>query len=226
MATIAELQVLAQKLGLTHMAEGAIDLNNESLSNLDYLKRVLEQEVEARENEAFDRRKKSSNLPHRTFITSKLNNGVKWHVEQLERLDWVEQAEDLVIIGRCDAGKTSLAVYLATIALKDGRRVYYCNIDEFLQILRNKDHVDKYHRKFRYILSCDMLIIDELMYVTLAEQDLPLFYRAVNFLKEERSLVYITNRELTEWPQAAEDRHLMETLTQKIISSSQVIRLQ
>ncbi len=226
MATITELQTLARKLGLTHIAGGCVDLESESLSNLDYLKYILEQEVEARESEAFERRRKSSNLPHRTFITDKLNNGVKWHIEQLEKLDWVEHSEDLVILGRCDAGKTSLAVHLATIALKAGRRVYYCNIDECLLILRNKDHVDKYHRKFRYMLSCDMIIIDELMYVALAEQDLPLFYRAVNFLKEERSIVYITNRELAEWPQASEDRHLMETLTQKIVSSSQVIRLQ
>ena len=67
---------------------------------------------------------------------------------------------------------------------------------------------------------------DELMYVALSEQDLPLFYRAVNFLKEERSIIYITNRELSEWPQVADDTHLMETLTQKIMSSSQQIRLQ
>ena len=67
---------------------------------------------------------------------------------------------------------------------------------------------------------------DELMYVALSEQDLPLFYRAVNFLKEERSIIYITNRELSEWPLVADDKHLMETLTQKIMSSSQQIRLQ
>ena len=39
------------------------------------------------------------------------------------------------------------------------------------------------------------------------------------------SIIYITNRELSEWPQVAEDKHLMETLTQKITSGSQLIRL-
>ena len=73
--------------------------------------------------------------------------------------------------------------------------------------------------------NCELIIIDELMYIALSEQDLPLFYRAINFLKEERSIIYITNRELSEWPQVAGDKHLMETLTQKIMSSSQQIRL-
>lgn len=91
--------------------------------------------------------------------------------------------------------------------------------------MRDKDRVDRQTRKFRYILNCYLIIIDELMYVALSEQDLPLFYRAVTFLKVERSMIYITNRELSEWPQVAADKHLMETLTQKITSGSQFIRL-
>ena len=64
-----------------------------------------------------------------------------------------------------------------------------------------------------------------LMYLALSDNDLPLFYRAINFLKEERSIIYITNRELSEWPQVAGDKHLMETLVQKITNNSQQIRL-
>ena len=149
MAGIAELQQLAQTLGLTHIASGKVDLGNETLSNTDYLKQIFEAEVQARENEALDRRRKASNLPHRVFTTGKLNRGVKWQIEQLEQLDWIEASEDIAIIGRCDTGKTSLATHLGELALKGGYRVYYCNIDVFLQILRHKDTVDKYHRKFQ-----------------------------------------------------------------------------
>ena len=42
MASIADLKQLAQQLGLTHIASGGVDLNNETLSNTDYLKQVLE----------------------------------------------------------------------------------------------------------------------------------------------------------------------------------------
>lgn len=38
MAGIAELQQLAQTLGLTHITSGKVDLGNETLSNTDYLK--------------------------------------------------------------------------------------------------------------------------------------------------------------------------------------------
>lgn len=225
MASISEIQELAMQLSLSYTAKGAVDLHNEKLSNLDYLKYVLESELAERNKAAIQRKRTESRLPRKTFNTSNLNPGVKWHVEQLETLSWLQESTDITILGRCDSGKTSLATHLGELALQEGMRVYYCDVDEFLNIMRNKDRVSQQERKFRYILNSDLLIIDELMYVALSEQDLPLFYRAINFLREERSIIYITNRELSEWPQVAEDKHLMETLTQKLTSGSQLIRL-
>lgn len=225
MASIYELQQLARKLGLTNIANGVVDLKDETLSNTDYLKKVLSGELEAVENASLIKRRQASGLPRRTFSVDRLNKGIAWQIEQLEKLDWIEDAEDLIVIGKCDTGKTSLAVYLAELALKSGERVFYADIDTFLEIIRKKDQVDKYHRKFRYMLSCGLIIIDEIMYVTISQDDLPLFYRAVNFLKEERSIIFIINRELSDWPQAAEDHHLMQTLTEKLMSTSQLIRM-
>ncbi len=225
MANISEIQQIARKLGLTNIASGAVNLQDETLSNTDYLLKVLSAELEAVENASLMKRRQASGLPHRIFSLDKLNKGIAWQVEQLEKLDWIDSTEDLVIIGKCDTGKTSLAVHLAEKALKNGERVFYSDIDTFLEIMRNKEHIDKFHRKFRYMLSCGLIIIDEIMYVTISPADLPLFYRAVNFLKEERSIVFITNCELSEWTQAAEDHHLMQTLTEKLMSTSQLIRM-
>ncbi|MDD6237117.1 MAG: DDE-type integrase/transposase/recombinase [Clostridiales bacterium] len=44
-------------------------------------------------------------------------------------------------------------------------------------------------------------------------------------VKVDWSVIFITNRELSEWQQAAEDKHLMQTLADKISSDSQLIRL-
>lgn len=133
--------------------------------------------------------------------------------------------EQFLAIKKCQSEGMSMAAAAKELALRAGERVVYYNVDDFLQILRNKDKTDKYHRKFNYILTCSVIIIDELMYVSLSGDDLPLFYRAINFIKEERSVIFITNRELSEWQQTAEDKHLMQTLADKISSDSQLIRL-
>ena len=76
-----------------------------------------------------------------------------------------------------------------------------------------------------YDCPCSVIIIDDVMYANIIPEDLPLFYRAVSFLNEERSLIIITNRELSGWISAAEDTHLMQTLVDRITANSQIIRL-
>ncbi len=48
MANITEIYELAKKLNLQNLARGAIDLQNEKLSNIDYLYMVLQSEVDMR----------------------------------------------------------------------------------------------------------------------------------------------------------------------------------
>lgn len=44
-------------------------------------------------------------------------------------------------------------------------------------------------------------------------------------LNETRSIVIITNRELSSWQQSGNDRHLMQTLIERLSVNSQQIRL-
>ena len=48
MANITEIRELARKLNLWNIARGHIDLNDEKLSNLDYLQMILQKELEIR----------------------------------------------------------------------------------------------------------------------------------------------------------------------------------
>ncbi|MGI6717087.1 MAG: ATP-binding protein [Eubacteriales bacterium] len=56
-------------------------------------------------------------------------------------------------------------------------------------------------------------------------QNCRLFYRAVTFLNETRSIIFITNRELSAWIDAAEDKHLCQTLLDRMTVNCQIVRL-
>ena len=155
----------------------------------------------------------------------KLKPGIAWQVEQFETLSWIDEEQNIVIIGKCDTGKTTLAAHIGQMALSKKESVYYCNIEEFLRVVRNKDSSRKTEKIYKYLLNCSVIIIDDVMYASITPEDLPVFYRAVSFLNETRSLIIITNRELSAWISAAEDTHLMQTLVDRITSNSQIIRL-
>ena len=70
-----------------------------------------------------------------------------------------------------------------------------------------------------------MIIIDDMMYARITDEELMNFYHAIMLLNETRSIVIITNRELSAWGQGGNDSHLMQTLIERLSSNSQQIRL-
>ena len=225
MADLIELYEKARLLNLQNLARGKIDLSVETVSNIDYLDYVLSAELEFRSRSAIKRREYASRLPNKSFDPARLKPGIAWQVEQLGNMSWIEEEQNLVIIGRCDTGKTTLAAHIGKLALDKKETVYYCNIEEFFRVIKNKDFSRKTEKIYRYMLECSVIIIDDVMYANITPEDLPVFYKAVSFLNEARSLIIITNRELSGWIAAAEDTHLMQTLVDRITANSQIIRL-
>jgi len=99
MADITEIRELAQKLNLWNIARGYIDLNDEKLSNLDYLKMVLEKELEIRVRQKYTKLRKASKLPNKAFDASNSNKGLKWQIKQLSNLTWLKEEQNLILLG-------------------------------------------------------------------------------------------------------------------------------
>jgi len=225
MADLIELYEKARLLNLQNLAHGKIDLSEETMSNVDYLDYVLSRELELRSEAAIKRHKNASRLPQKDFDPKRLVPGIAWQVEQLENLQWIDDEQNIVIIGKCATGKTTMAAHIGQMAIRQKETVYYCNIEEFLRVIKNKGRSRKTEIIYRYMLECSVIIIDDVMYANITPEDLPLFYRAISFLNEAWCLIIITNRELSGWITAAEDTHLMQTLVDRITANSQIIRL-
>ena len=212
-------------LNLQNIAKGVIDLSHDKESNLAYLKEILQKEVDKREEFAVLRHEKAGRLPKKEFVTTNINSGIAWQIERLEELEWIEKDQNLILIGKCGCGKTSLAAHLGRKALEEGIKVSYNTFDDFLYTINNKDASDKQMRRFRYFTASSLIIIDDMMYTGVRNEDLVKFYHSIMLLNETRSIIFITNRELSSWLEATEDRHLMQTLIDRITVNSQIIRL-
>ena len=73
--------------------------------------------------------------------------------------------------------------------------------------------------------ECDLIIIDDVFYLAPTRSELQAFYRAVTFLNETRSIIFVTNREISTWLDVVEDKHLCQTLLDRITANCQIIRL-
>lgn len=76
-----------------------------------------------------------------------------------------------------------------------GYKVYYITLDELILTLKTKKANPKAKKTYEYIKSCDLLLVDEFMYIVLSPEELTLLYRALTFLGEAQSIIFITNIE-------------------------------
>ena len=77
MAEAKEIQQLARILNLQNIASGEIDLNDEKLSNKDYIYNILLQEVNIRNANKLKDIRKQARLPKKVFDKTRITEGLK-----------------------------------------------------------------------------------------------------------------------------------------------------
>ncbi|MFI3165537.1 MAG: ATP-binding protein [Bacillota bacterium] len=225
MAEIQMIKELAKRLNLQHIFYGAIDLEKPEMGNCEFLCYVLREELRMREEKAVFKKMKASKLPKCRF--EKEYTGVtSWQINEIKKLKFLENDSNIFIVGKCGAGKTSLACEIGKTAIDGGYKVYYIKMEELISTMREKELSAKSKSVFSYMKECDLIIIDETMYTKISDPDLAVFYKAVSFLGESRSLCVVTNRGISHWKEACEDKHLMETIIARLTQNTQILSLE
>jgi DNA replication protein DnaC len=219
MADAKEIQELAKILNLQNIANGTIDLNQETISNKEYLYQILLEEVNVRSVNRLKEAKKVSRLKQMIFDETKIIDGLKWQLSKIKEIDFANKKQNIFIIGECSTGKTSLASNIGMDALDRGAKVVYLTLDELLTEAKLKKGI------WNNILNSDVLILDDVFYLSPTDEELIEIYKLLMFLQETRSIILITNRTLNSWKNMKVDTHLIETLAKRLLQDAQIITL-
>ena len=219
MADIAEIKELAKALNLMNVYTGIIDISDEKVSNLDYLYNILKQEVDIRRENKVNNILKQSRLPKKEFDDSLITQGLKWQLKEIEKIDFKNIKQNIVIVGEVATGKTSLATYITRTAIQKGAKAIYFAEEDFIEAYK----IRKTMRS--KILHSDLIVLDELFYLTPSDVNLVYLYKTIMFLAETRSFIFVTNRPLSEWENMDVDKHIVTTFRQRIMTDAQLIHL-
>jgi DNA replication protein DnaC len=201
----------------------------ENLDHLAYLLALCEAELVDRERRSAERRLKAARFPATKTLEEfdfDLQPSVnKPLVLELAKGDWIDQRENLLLVGASGTGKTHLATALALAACLQGRKVRFFRVTELIALmLEARD--DKQLLKFRSQLAkLDLVVLDELGYVPASKAGAELLFDVIGAAYERQSLVVTTNLSFEHWTEvlgserltgAALDRlthrcHILET---------------
>jgi DNA replication protein DnaC len=158
-----------------------------SLPSTELIERLLAIEANALIERRIERRIRESRLPDRKLLSDfdfAFQTGVdKAQIMELAKLDFVRRKQGLVIAGTSGAGKSHIAKALLIIGCTQLYRCRYTTAADMLTDLMASRADNSFHRKLRRYTAPDVLLIDEIGFDRLEQQDsknASLFFKVID----------------------------------------------
>ena len=137
-------------------------------------------------------------------------------IERALTLDFIPEARNFILLGSNGLGKTMVAQNIAYAAVQAGYTVLFRTASDILADL-HCDSPQILRRRLQRFARPDLLVIDELAYLSYDDDAADLLYELVSRRYERHSIVIPTNKAFKEWntvfPNATSIATLLDRLT-------------
>ncbi len=181
----------------------AVQCAKENIDHLGFLFQLCELELLDRERRAADRRLKAAKFPtHKTlenFDFTAQPSVNKPLVTELSRCAYIDQRENVLLVGNPGTGKTHLATALGIEACGRGKRVRFWRVTELITQLMEAREERVLTRMRGQLAKLDLLILDELGYVPASKLGAELLFDVISTAYERSSVIVNTNLPFERW---------------------------
>lgn len=210
-----------------HCARLAEQAGREHQSYLGYLNVLLQAELEERERNTVARRLKDAHLPRvKTLEEFDFRQAAALSPARIQALaegGYIDRAEPVVFIGECGTGKTHLLTGLCVAACRQERRVRFTTAAGLVNELVEAKEQLQLRRVLAKWARYDLIAIDEVGYVPLAELGAELVFQVIAERAEQTALILTTNLPFSEWTQVISNARLCKALLDRITDRAHIL---
>ena len=195
-----------------------------------FLQRALAAELEGREHKAMARRLKAARIPCKKtldgFEFSFQPTLSERKLRELADLSFVRTCTNIVFLGPPGTGKTHLSLALADRALSAGYAVMFTSLSELAQTLESASHPGLLRQRLRRYSAPSLLVIDEVGYTRLSQEQAHQFFELVAARYEHGSIILTSNTSFAGWGQLlGGDEVLATALLDRLLHHAEVISI-
>ena len=222
-----KLKTVAEQLEQTTVL--AEHRNWTPLQTIDHL---FELELELRKKNRIERCFKQSKLYEKTTIDqfdftfhgSRKNQ--KSRIVNLMDLEFIKHRKDIILIGNPGVGKSFLAKCMAYAATQAGLKVLFTTAMDMINHLISAEADHSLLKKLQYYQSQELLVIDEIGYLSLGTQGSNLFFQVISARHERKSTVITTNRPFAQWGEIFDNTTVATAIADRLVYNSEILILE
>lgn len=194
------------------------------LSYQDYLLHLLEAQVLTKMERSVNRKMQIAGFPdikrleefdfsYQPQINEKL-------IRELSGLEFLNTGKNVLFVGPPGVGKTHLAISLGIKACQARKRVIFYSAEQLTDDLAAAEVSGMLNKRLDLLLRIDLLIIDELGYLSLNNQTAKLLFQLVSKRYEKGSIIVTTNKPFEQWGEIFTDDVIAAAILDRLLHHS------
>lgn len=196
-------------------------------AELPWVHRLIEWEEVERKRRGLERRLSAAHIgrfkPLADFDWSWPARCDQAAVAELMTLSFIQETANIILVGPNGVGKSMIAQNIAHHAVMQGHSALFVNAAQMLGDLAAQDGDNALRRRLTHYAHPDVLILDEIGYLSYGNRHADLLFNIVNRRYERKPTIVTTNRPFAEWSEVFPNAACVVSIVDRLVHHSEIV---
>lgn len=146
-------------------------------------------------------------------------------VEEWMKLNFIKDHTNLILCGPNGVGKSTIACNIAYQSVLEGYTALFTTAGKMLCELAALDSDNALRRRIQYYVKPQLLIIDEVGYLSYSNRHADLLFEVITRRYEEKSTIVTTNKPFAEWKEVFPNASCVVSIIDRLVHHSDIINI-
>jgi DNA replication protein DnaC len=231
-SVIEKCKALKLKTFAENLEQTITHAEHKNWTPLQTIEHLFDLELEQRRKNRIERCFKQSKLYEKPTIDQfdfKFHSSRKKQknrIVNLMDLEFIKQPKDIILIGNPGVGKSFLAKCIAYAATQAGIKTLFTTAMDMINHLIAAEADHSLLKKLHYYQTQEVLVIDEIGYLSLGSQGSNLFFQVISARHEKKTTIITTNRPFAQWGEIFDNTTVATAIADRLVYNSEVLILE